>query len=184
MILIYYVVDQNALNHHGILGQRWGVRRYQNKDGTRTALGKRRLIKSGTIDLKTGKVTSSTSASESKSEKAKKFIIKHKRAIIVAGSVATYAAIRKIGKMNVNKDNTVKAYAKVGAQTLEKGLKKGVKEGLENGAKNSVSKIISGTMMLGTRNLMDMYVGKDMTNQILGNQSKKQKQKENSEDGS
>lgn len=30
------------LSHHGIKGMRWGVRRYQNKDGTLTAAGKRR----------------------------------------------------------------------------------------------------------------------------------------------
>lgn len=34
----------NYLQHHGILGQRWGVRRYQNTDGSLTAYGKRRLI--------------------------------------------------------------------------------------------------------------------------------------------
>lgn len=31
--------------HHGILGQKWGVRRYQNKDGSLTDAGKRRLAK-------------------------------------------------------------------------------------------------------------------------------------------
>ena len=30
------------LAHHGILGQKWGVRRYQNKDGSLTAEGKKR----------------------------------------------------------------------------------------------------------------------------------------------
>ncbi len=32
----------NELSHHGILGMKWGVRRYQNKDGTLTAAGKKR----------------------------------------------------------------------------------------------------------------------------------------------
>lgn len=33
------------LEHHGILGQRWGVRRYQNYDGTLTEAGKKRYQK-------------------------------------------------------------------------------------------------------------------------------------------
>lgn len=32
------------LVHHGILGQRWGVRRYQNLDGTLTEEGKKRIL--------------------------------------------------------------------------------------------------------------------------------------------
>ena len=34
---------ENELQHHGILGMKWGVRRYQNKDGTLTSNGKKRL---------------------------------------------------------------------------------------------------------------------------------------------
>lgn len=33
----------DKLCHHGIFGQRWGIRRYQNKDGTLTTEGRKRL---------------------------------------------------------------------------------------------------------------------------------------------
>lgn len=35
-----YTMDE-FIAHHGILGQRWGIRRYQNKDGSLTAAGRR-----------------------------------------------------------------------------------------------------------------------------------------------
>ena len=35
-------MEYNALYHHGIKGQKWGVRRFRNADGTLTAAGKRR----------------------------------------------------------------------------------------------------------------------------------------------
>ena len=43
---IYYVVNYspNYLAHYGVLGMKWGVRRYQNADGTLTEAGKKRYI--------------------------------------------------------------------------------------------------------------------------------------------
>ena len=35
-------MNERELYHHGIKGQKWGIRRYQNPDGTLTALGKKR----------------------------------------------------------------------------------------------------------------------------------------------
>ena len=46
-----FIEYSNELYHHGIKGQKWGVRRYQNEDGTLTSAGKKRIAQRQPDDI-------------------------------------------------------------------------------------------------------------------------------------
>lgn len=59
--------DKATLEHWGIKGMKWGFRRFQNKDGSLTAAGRKRYGKSA----EGGKSTSASNKSKSKSSSGK-----------------------------------------------------------------------------------------------------------------
>lgn len=68
----YYISidsDGKVICHHGIKGQKWGVRRFQNRDGSLTALGRAR---SGTRNDTSSEVSNEEKRSSFDKEKAKK----------------------------------------------------------------------------------------------------------------
>ena len=68
-------MEQNRLVHHGIKGQRWGIRRFQFKDGKLTLAGRKRYAEDGTeikgksTNKKSGKSKKKGSASNEQSQK-------------------------------------------------------------------------------------------------------------------
>lgn len=60
-------MNNYELYHHGVLGMKWGIRRYQNKDGTLTPKGKKRYnrnVSSDYVRAHTGKKVSQMSDDE------------------------------------------------------------------------------------------------------------------------
>ena len=73
-------IRPDELYHHGVRGMKWGIRRFQNSDGTLTAAGKKRLSKlegqEAKLAEKKAAVTGGKSASSSKAGTSKKKSVK------------------------------------------------------------------------------------------------------------
>ena len=82
----------NELYHHGIKGQKWGVRRYQNTNGRLTNAGKKRYSDGN---------DNSKKSSKSKMSTAKKVAIG--AAVVAAAAGITYVAIKAKNNKTIGK---------------------------------------------------------------------------------
>ena len=81
--MVYYTTE---LYHHGILGQRWGVRRYQNEDGTLTEAGKRRAKRASSYENRLNRLDKSAVREISRYNSADRKINRIEKKIKTVGS--------------------------------------------------------------------------------------------------
>lgn len=80
-----YWLNDEELEHYGVLGMKWGIRRYQNKDGTLTAAGKKRYA-------------GDTPEQIERSERRKAKVVKGvKTAVKIGAKLSLMAAIGMVG---------------------------------------------------------------------------------------
>lgn len=81
------------LYHHGIKGQKWGIRNYQNEDGTLTEEGKERYLdpKTGKVDYNAMLADRESAAKQEYQDKSEKEAKAQKRKLIGAAIVASAA---------------------------------------------------------------------------------------------
>ena len=133
--------EGTCLAHHGIKGQKWGVRRYQNPDGTLTPAGKKREQKRFYKDMKRlGKTVKTAGLGRYSYESGMYAVIPRKK----TEKLADIAQKKK----NVSRNNNSKYYETKGAIVKELLGKYGEKKVFANTGKAYDSKISANNALL------------------------------------
>lgn len=151
----FVLFNQNELYHHGVPKQRWGVRRYQNKDGTLTPAGKRRAAK---LRAKYNKLTEGQRAYDASEQERRNTLPNYQNGFKTnLSDEDIYRVVNRINlenkyfeamksiqpKVEQQADGFIKKTLKEAGSTLASSAIKGLGEATSKAIKDKVAKMIA-----------------------------------------
>lgn len=166
-------MTNNSLYHHGVKGMKWGVRRYQNKDGSLTDAGKKRAEKTSDPD-RTKKIMKRVLAGAMMTATvagAAYYVSKHPEMVKNISSKMSGVKIKDLSSQAISKGKT---FVKASAKAVKNGVKEGVKEGLKDAPKKAAKAVVTGVTLNAVKRMLDNTVGKEESARIFqANDAKK-----------
>lgn len=163
-------MDNNSLNHWGIKGMKWGVRRYQNKDGGLTPAGRKRYSQKGE-DSKNDKTKKTTEPKQTKSATSTKTATPPERGTVKKN-------VKKMTEAEL-KDRITRLELEKKVKDLEKGTtsrgRNFVLDVLESSGKNIATQFTTHVMGIGVNKAVESLLGdefKDFVNPKKGQKDK------------
>lgn len=165
-------MTQNELYHYGILGQKWGVRRYQNPDGSLTSAGKKKYGTKTNFE----KVQAAKKRAEKKAtiDKARQKANARTQAEIDKYNKITTSKLKKLSKNSSESSDTKsikdmtddEIRAKISRIRLENELKSLTPQQISRG-KNITTTILNDVIAPAAKNAGKQFVEKKMK-EMLG----------------
>lgn len=146
------------IQHHGVKGMKWGVRRYQNKDGSLTALGKMHEKVTSPEFKKAAKTGATITAGLVAAYGTHKFLNNPK--VVAQGSKAVHSILKSAGKVKVSAMNSTEY--KIAKPIVKGAIKTGKKVGdtaKQLGLKDVAAVLATGGAMVGTEKYLSNKYG-------------------------
>lgn len=194
--------DSQYLQHYGILGQKWGMRRFQNPDGSLTEEGKKRYgqINNGKlntglknlakkINKSTDKIESKTAPiTQSKAEMTNEEIVKSGKASTVlenASRLSTQelqAANARIRELEALRTSSMKEVVAKHPSLMQKGAKI-VGKAIADQATESLSNATKGLTAYGIKRTIDLVFPEGELKGVIKSSLNKKKDKNKDQGG-
>lgn len=159
-------MDNNELMHHGVKGMKWGVRRYQKKDGSLTTLGRYKQYKTNKQRKKNLEKAREAKAAK---KKAATQPVQKKKSVKEMSDAELQSAIRRL--------EMEQRYNQLSPKKVSKGKK--VVDAILNDMAIPVAKDVgkqllkSGAVKATNKLLIDKYFGEDSEYRVYTNNKKK-----------